>query len=267
MKSITHYFLAASIIALCASTNQLFSQSGKKVVPLSSLIERDVMWKKRTWRTLDLKEKMNHPFYFPTESYGKMNSLFTLIKKSISSYELTVYDAINDEFTVPLENKAALSIGSSTETIYFDNEYDEPDSTVIESRIESSDVMRFRLKEEWFFDRQRSTLEVRIIGICPVAEMLDSNGDYKGELPMYWIYFPEVRPLLANQETINRWNDAEQRSYDDLFIKRFFSSYIYKESNVYNRNINEYKIGTEALLEAQNIMNKISNLEQDLWEY
>jgi hypothetical protein len=84
---------------------------------------------------------------------------------------------------------------------------------------------------------------------------------------MYWIYFPEVRSILARQETVNRWNDAERRTYDDLFLKRFFSSYVYKESNVYNRKISEYKVGLDALLEAKDIHNQIDNFEQDLWEY
>lgn len=118
-----------------------------------------------------------------------------------------------------------------------------------------------------FFDKQRSVLDVRIIGICPVLEKYDANGDYKGDQPMYWVYFPEIRPLLAQQETFNRWNDAERINFDDLFMKRFFSSYIYKESNVYNRRITDYKTGIDALLEAEKVHEKIANMEQDLWEY
>ena len=240
----------------------------KKFVPYTSLAERDVMWSKRIWRTMNLKEKMNHPFYFPTESHGKMNNLFTVIRNHIKASELTVYDAIDDEFTVPLNKAAAQTVGDKSEIIYIeDDESGELIGQEIENPLYSGDVMRFRIKEEWFFDKQRSVMDVRIIGLCPVIEVMDDNGDYKGELPMYWVYFPEIRPMLARQETVNRWNDAEQRTYDDLFLKRFFSSYIYKESNVYNRKISEYKIGLNALLEAKDIHHKIDNFEQDLWEY
>jgi hypothetical protein len=50
--------------------------------------------------------------------------------------------------------------------------------------------------------------------------------------------------------------------------KRYFSSYIFAESNVYdNRLINEYAQGQECLLEADRIKEQIFNFEQDLWEY
>ena len=260
--SFTHH--AQVIGEIYARTNTM----DKTHVPYSSLNERDVMWSKRIWRTMDLKQKMNHPFYFPIESHGKMNSLFSVIRNHIKSSELTVYDAINDEFTVPLNTAAASVMGDKTETIYIeDPDTEELTGQEIPIPLHTADVMRFRIKEDWFFDKQRSVMDVRIIGLCPVIEVMDDNGDYKGELPMYWIYFPEIRPILSRQETVSRWNDAEKRSFDELFSKRFFSSYIYKESNVYHRKISEYKIGLEALLEAKDIHLKIDNFEQDLWEY
>jgi gliding motility associated protien GldN len=270
-----YLFLSLSILFTLNSQAQtdrdIFARTNaidKKLVPYTSLAERDVMWSKRIWRIMDLKEKMNHPFYYPLESYGNMNSLFSLIRNHIKASELIAYDAIDDQFTVPLTKTAASVVGDKSETIFIEN----PVTEILEEEeipipLYSGDVMRFRIKEEWFFDKQRSVMDVRIIGICPVIEVMDDNGDYKGELPMYWIYFPEVRSILARQETVNRWNDAERRTYDDLFLKRFFSSYVYKESNVYNRKISEYKVGLDALLEAKDIHNQIDNFEQDLWEY
>ena len=239
----------------------------KTAIPYPSLSERDVMYSKRIWRVMDLREKMNHPYYYPVISYGNMRSLFSLIEQSIKNNELTVYDAINDEFTLPLSRSAALEVGMQEEDLSFENPDGSFTDTTIKIPINTEDIIRFRIKEDWFFDKQRGVMEVRIIGICPVAELYDQNGDFKGELPLYWIYFPEIRGLLAQQETVSRWNDAEQRTYDEMFSKRFFSSYIYKISNVYNRRITDYKLGTEAQLEAQLFFNQIFDFEQDLWEY
>jgi hypothetical protein len=50
-------------------------------------------------------------------------------------------------------------------------------------------------------------------------------------------------------------------------MKRMFSSTIIKEGNVYDRRIDQYMVGLDALLEAQNIKNEIFNFEHDLWEY
>ena len=67
---------------------------------------------------------------------------------------------------------------------------------------------------------------------------------------------------------LNQYNPALQMSFDDLFIKRFFDSYIVKEENVFNnRDVSAYLIGKEAMMESKRIENRIFNFEQDLWEY
>jgi hypothetical protein len=65
----------------------------------------------------------------------------------------------------------------------------------------------------------------------------------------------------------NRSNDVERRTYEDIFWKRQFGSFITKESNVYNRSISMYKKGLDALLEAEAIKTQITNMEHDLWSY
>jgi hypothetical protein len=81
-------------------------------------------------------------------------------------------------------------------------------------------------------------LDVRIIGIQPVAENKDkTTGEVRGTEPMFWIYFPEARNIFASAEVFNRQNDAERKTMEDIFWKRMFGSYIYKEKNVYDRSI------------------------------
>lgn len=123
----------------------------KGFVPYTPLQERDVMWSKRIWRVLDLKEKMNHPFYFPTESYGSMQSLFSLIYSSIDKSELTVYDSVDDEFLIPLERSKALAVGRTEETISYEDEDGNFIEETIYTEAQTADVMRYRIKEEWFF--------------------------------------------------------------------------------------------------------------------
>ena len=74
--------------------------------------------------------------------------------------------------------------------------------------------------------------------------------------------------MLATNLILTRGNTASQMSFDNLFVKRFFNSYIVQESNVYNnRIISDYLSGKNAMLESKRIENEIFNLEQDLWEY
>ena len=132
-------------------------------------------------------------------------------------------------------------------------------------------VKKWRLKEEWFFDKQRSVMDVRIIGLAPLQEDRDEvdptilTGSFS---PLFWVYFPEAREVLINAEVYNLVkNDAERRTYDDIFWKRMFSSTITKESTVYDRKVNEFMVGLDALLEGERIKEEIFNIEHDLWEY
>ena len=85
---------------------------------------------------------------------------------------------------------------------------------------------------------------------------------------MFWVYFPEARNYLINAEVFNLVkNDAERRTYDDIFMKRMFSSTIVKESTVYDRNVSDFMVGLDALLEAERIKEELFNFEHDLWEY
>jgi hypothetical protein len=56
-------------------------------------------------------------------------------------------------------------------------------------------------------------------------------------------------------------------SFDDIFIRRMFSSYIYKESNVKDLRIEDYAAGRDILVEADRIKYQIVDFEQALWEY
>jgi len=127
--------------------------------------------------------------------------------------------------------------------------------------------VKFRVKEDWFFDEETSTMTCRVIGLAPIMEDYDASGNYRGDMTMYWVYYPDLRNTLSKFEVYNPKNDAVRLSWDDLFEARLFESYIYKESNVYDRNIQEYATGMDALLESERVKNELFVMEHDLWNY
>ena len=178
--------------------------------------------------------------------------------------------------------------------------------------VTSKCIVAYNIKEDWFFDKNRSRLERRIIAIAPVAKfrVLDpsSNTDKnlttttttgeRGKLLLYppndkvtlhyfdekdlvpleadalveerelfWLYFPNLRDYLVNYYVYNNKSDVSTLSFDDLFWKRQFSSQIYKTTNKFDDEVEEYKYGVDALYEAERIKNEIRNWEMDLWEY
>lgn len=56
-------------------------------------------------------------------------------------------------------------------------------------------------------------------------------------------------------------------SFDDLFWKRQFNSTIYKESNVFDRQIDSYRTGLDALYESDKITEEIRTFEHDVWHF
>ncbi len=244
----------------------------RKVVQPPHLREADVMWEKRIWRRIDLKQKMNHPLFYPQRDIEDRNSLWQLLKEAITvDGSITAYDPgptlQDDEFRNPLlpSETEALLIDSSTVTKY--DAQGQPYDTTVTEPVKTADIKQFKLKEDWFFDKQRSVMDVRIIGLAPMIERKSEQGEFLGYAEIFWVYFPEARYVLANHEAFNPKNDAKRLTFDDLFQKRMFDSYIVKESNVYDRKISEYKEGVDALLEARDIKNKLFRIEHDLWSY
>ena len=275
---------AFAVVATC-STTQAVAQTvldgayikehtkTKRVVPYTHIREADVLWARRVWRTIDLREKMNHPLYFPTEAINDRKSLFDVIRQGLLvDGSITAYDvgptAEDDEFRKPLLAADLKDLFTRMDTQYTEDlTTGELVPVVQEISVESGDIKMYRLKEDWIFDKQRSTMDIRIIGIAPMKEVKGEDGEVRGYTPLFWLYYPECRYVLANWEAFNRENDAERRSFEDIFWKRQFSSYITKWSNVYDRNINEYKTGLDALLEGEEIKQQLFEFEHDLWNF
>lgn len=240
----------------------------KKPVPYPFVREADVLWAKTVWQVLDMREKINQPLYFPVTPMKGRHSLMQVIMDGVKKGQITPYDPMDDEFLRPLNPEDVEALLVQQRTMQIEREDGSTMDTTFRVAFNTADVKKFRIKESWFFDSKRSVMEVRILGICPVRDNIDpTTGEIRGDQPLFWIYFPEARNVFVNHEVFNRFNDAQRMSYDDLFIRRMFNSFIYKESNVYERRISDYYTGLDALLEADKIKNDIRILEHDLWEY
>lgn len=248
----------------------------RKPVILPGVREADVTWSKTVWRLVDLREKANQHFYFPkTEVQGRIN-LINLLLKGIKANTITAFEAPiqdNNEFTTPMGyEQVKAQFGSVTKTVMrrnFENGQMEP--VTIQQEIPTEEVKQLMIKEIWYFDKQRSALQVRILGVCPIRVYYrdeDTNQEVPLRKKLFWVFYPEVRPLLAKNESLNARNGARNFSFDDLFLIRNFDGYIVKEENVYdNRDILSYASGEYASQEAERIKTAIFNFEQDLWEY
>jgi len=252
----------------------------KEPLPYPPLNESDIFMKRRVWRALDLRERLNYPLYYPIELMQSRKSFIQAIIGGLERGEITVYDTDTDEFTTELTLTEVLSKFDAADREVRRTTLDDRDTTyVVKGAINWSEVQELLIKEDWFFDKRQSRLFVRIIGICPIrvyTRELRTGGDdfdeLEGEMAkrqLFWIYYPDARKVLANTPCFLGSNDMSHLSFDDLFQTRRFSSYITAISNPQdNRRILSYtRTGKDAMLEAQRIENELMNFESDLWEY
>ncbi|MGB1572984.1 MAG: gliding motility protein GldN [Flavobacteriales bacterium] len=246
----------------------------KRVVPYPSLREADVMYVRRIWQDIDLRQKINQMFYFPVDPIEDRKNLFDVIRYALEvEGSLTAYGTgpagDDDEFRYPY---TGTQVDSVLNPVVIIPQFDPVTGEVIgsmeaQTSINSQDIVRYRIKEDWVWDRQRSQRHVRIIGVAPIIEKKDDEGNSQGLAPLFWLYYPECRYVFANAECYNYENDAQRRTFEEIFQKRYFSSYIVKETNVFDRSIADYAQGLDALLESERIKDELFTIEHDLWHY
>ena len=195
------------------------------------------------------------------------------------AFSTTLNQVPGNEFKYgTLSREEIMSIGTKVpekmemQDEYGDPIYDENGNIMYELEevdpFNRTEVKSWILKEEWYFDKHRSTMDVRIIGMCPVRTYIDRSTGEEEQKELFWIYFPEWRDLLVQTKVANfTKNNAQQRSYLGILEKRMFGSRIIQESNIMNRAVTDYMIGLDALLESDRIKQEIFNIEHDMWEY
>ncbi|MBO7587074.1 MAG: gliding motility protein GldN [Bacteroidales bacterium] len=263
-------------------------------IPYAPIRQADVMYYYTIWRTIDLREKVNHPLYFPTEVRGTWRSLAQTIFDAVdmdnpdkSEGVLPIYS--DDMCTMPTpreELKGNLAVSYPVPD--FDPETGEEIGTKdMVIQFEAKEITSYNIKEIWYFDKQESRLKYQILTLEPILEYERPNtSSFSGydEEPQEdeedvqnpltkkrvgYIYYSELRPFLARQEVFNVKNNAQRLSFDDLLTwKRYFSSLIYKEANTYDREIQDYIANArDQRIESEKITEKLRTMESDLWEF
>ena len=146
-----------------------------------------------------------------------------------------------------------------------------------EEEVGYADILKYKIKGVWYFDKRQSDLRYRPIAIAPIVaspkskdQIKEGLADKPEPIELFWVFYPDARQYLHKALAFNNKNTSKPVTFDHLINSRRFSAFIYKEDNVYeDRDINDYITDNALmqLLESQRIKEKIRNLEQDMWSY
>lgn len=248
-------------------------------LPYEHIREDDAWYRERVWREIDIKEKMNLPFRYKAEDDNGNQRFINILLRAIRKGDVTAFDPnVDDRFTTPMTiARVGEVISGRCDSVQVIDWAKDPtgskgiyrDSLVCRE-FNPDEITKFRIKEDWIFDKESSRMFARIIGIAPIKTYVDDAGTVLGESPIFWVYYPDLRPILALYEVYNAKNFGARMSWEELFESRYFSSYIVKSSidNPYDLFIKQYiKDDILKLLEGDNIKSKIFNFELDLWSF
>lgn len=242
--------------------------------------EDDATYVQRVWREIDIHEKMNLPFAYKADGDEGNQRFIMILLNAIKKGEVTAFSAVggDDRFTTPITFKEiAASILGKPIPIQVPDWAKDPDGSkgimkdsIVTKEFNPDLIERFWVKEDWIFDKESSRLHTRILGIAPLLTIKNDDESFRAATPIFWVYYPDLRPMLARFEVYNAKNFGARMSWEELFESRMFASRIIK-STVANPNdafISAYiKDPILALLEGENIKDRIFNYEQDLWSY
>ena len=243
--------------------------------------DRDVLWSKTIWETIDLDERINFPYYYPTINNGFLSSarqsLFRVLIDNIKSWNITeIYSTsyFNDKLTAEdleerLESKKLSAIG--IEKSNSGEQVTEDDYDIY--KIETDKVVQYRIKGTWYVNKRLGELKYRLLGIAPVAPDVSTLSEGPAAMadalvPLFWVWFPDAREALNKSQVFNSRNSSQPITFDNMLNSRRFNSVIYQEENVYeDRAVNQYiyEDALRQLLESERIKSVIRDFEQDLW--
>ncbi len=251
--------------------------SGKQAMPHAFVRESDVVWETIIWRSIDFREKFNQFFFYPIETdrntQGRI-SLVNLLLAALENGEIEVFE--DDDLKIPKDYEKIYN-ELNRERIVQIYEYDEYDEvvgshdTTIHEEFNPEDVLSARLKESWYIDKQDTRQKVRIVGLALYRNDCRERAEGREceSVAMFWVPMNDmrVRNVLVKHSAYDERNISLDRTYDDIFLTRYFDSFVIREDNVQNRSISSYLTGTDGILESQRIEDMIFNIESDMWEY
>lgn len=243
------------------------SDSTATPLPYTALYASDALYRVRVWRTIDARTQKNARYFFNKAIDGEDNSrLINIMLKAIREDSVQAFSNIDDRFTTPIsydEVMATFGGGKDTSAKY-DMEGNIVGYQVRSREVSGDSVFKFRIKEEWVFNKRDGKTYIRILGIAPLSTYTTSDGYTvaNSEHALFWIYYPDLRKTLVRNNIVNPLDMGGRITWEEVFENRLFDSKVTKSSLDAENGFNENPL-TDA--HATDIQQQLNNLSRRMW--
>jgi hypothetical protein len=303
MKQLS-YVLALVFLATVGAASPALAQETPNYVNHNStagIPDYDIMYKKRLWRRMDLKEKQNRSFFAFNNEITKViieavdagvlfpyknDSLLTRMSKEEFLQNLKMPAYGGDELT---EEEKAMGFtaddewggdgdGWGDDSGWGDTKASDTDADADASAASGADyffpadVSVLEIMEDWVFDKRRSRLfyDIQSITLILPADKFPETGLQRQVASFKYKDLEELfRSMPEEALWFNPQNSAEHKNLADAFLLRLFSARLIKVANPEDSYIADiYNTSPkEGLIASQRIEQELLELEHELWEY
>ncbi|WP_311949242.1 type IX secretion system ring protein PorN/GldN [Mucilaginibacter terrae] len=247
-----------------------------------AISSRDARFYKRIWRDIDVNDPKNALFNVPGATLAE------IVLEGLRTGKITAYEpsATNNDstFAKRINVLNALSrFQDSTMVDQFDANGNKIGSKMVLNDFNPASITKFRTKEDIYFDKKRSMVVTRIIGIAPL-KAISAGGSIVGEAPVFWLYFPQCRDFFATKDVSDPDRNLYDTSLDDIFLQKRYTSTIVRETGSNTQRTTAQIASATGVLpgataadvingeqdktaKSKSIESKIQNFKAKTWSY
>lgn len=235
-----------------------------KALQWHNIREIDVAFKRRVWKRIDVREKQNMAFIYEGDEYTGGGAFVEILIDAVHRGKIRAFS--DDKFTQVLSvEDVDKKLMSEKQVRVIDPITGEETFEISKGNFNPLDVTTYSVQEDWVFDRNVGRMISRVRAITPMLSQYDDNGNFRNLVPLFTVYYPESRDVLAQYEVYNPENEVRRMTWTDYLDRSYYSSFIIKTSHNNPGNVN-LKGGFDGLINGEKEMDAIIQKEMDMWE-
>lgn len=288
MKNFVYVIVMAVMLTLVEAPAPAVAQevaSGYNPNSVYPVHEDYMMYKRRVWRRMDLREKQNKPFF------AASNEITRIIIDAVNDGRLYPYknDSLKERMSKEqfLENlktpdseiglteeEQALGFGEDTGSGWGDDAWGDTGAAETQPAVNyffPNEITLLNIVEDVYFDRIRSRqyYDIQAVEMVIPANKIPTGLERKVATFRYKDLEKLFRSMPGEAIWFNPQNGAQHRNLADAFLLRLFSARIIKVENPDNQQIVDIYGGDpkRGLYASQEMEHRLMEYEHNLWEY